>query len=344
MKKWTSMLLAAALALTMMSCALAETGWQALDRFENIFGENPVNADAVMQRDVYSAAINENVDITIDEVGYDGRILLLAYTHKFKNEETAFADEEYPEGADELMEEANVGWWTDNIWIDGKAMSMPGGSVTMQRGTGKPGEIQTVEYWWLDHEGVTLSGEVEISLPIGERQALAPKAENPELYDADGKRKLPEQGVVTFKFDAGDAAKNIVIETPDGETETGELTVKIAEAAYSPLLTYVKMSYEAKPEALAAYIEKNGEGVKDESGSVMREYSALDLARDWLDTLQLVDKDGKVILEDALKIEMMGDDGAEFIIPHIENLPDELFIAPVGEDGKTNMDEAVKLR
>ena len=28
MKKWTSMLLAAALALTMMSCALAETGWQ----------------------------------------------------------------------------------------------------------------------------------------------------------------------------------------------------------------------------------------------------------------------------------------------------------------------------
>lgn len=346
MKKWTCMLLAAVLALVMMAdCALAESEWRSLEKFPWMFGENPVNADMVMQRDVYEEEIAQNVVLTIDEAGYDGRILLLAYTYKFKNQTQVFPDDENPWGTGEMMQAHNVGWWIDNLWIDGKAVDMAWGSSGMTTGTGEPGEVQIIEYWWLDHEDVALEDEVEISLPIGECQELVTRSEHPELFDENGDRKLPDKGMVTFTFDAGDAAKNVVVEHPNIETETGTLTAKITEAAYSPLLTYIEMAYEVKPEALEAFIAENGEGYKDGNGTLVHPFDAGDVMADdpWLSDLKLVDKDGKIVGDERLNIQMIGEKGAEFVIPYMEDMPDELYLAPVEKDS-ANMEQAVKLR
>ena len=99
-----------------------------------------------------------------------------------------------------LLYEHNVGWWIDQLWIDGQCVDMPGNSGGVTTGTPNPGEIVQTEYWRLDNEGATLSGTVEISLPIGERQPLEEYmwAEHPEKYDADGNLRLPEKGIVTF--------------------------------------------------------------------------------------------------------------------------------------------------
>ena len=127
-----------------------------------------MNADSVMQRDLYKETVN-NTEISIQEVGYDGRILMVQYKYQFPDVDKAFGvtlrdrygdnipeDELKDAGGDpdkplpgwsdqEKMYEAlnahNVGWWYDSIWINGEEVNAPGGSEQGMDGTAVPGEI-----------------------------------------------------------------------------------------------------------------------------------------------------------------------------------------------------------
>ena len=63
-----TLIIAAVLIVLTVSAALAATGWHVFDIFSYMTGENPKNADAVMQRDLHSETVN-GVRIDIRECG-----------------------------------------------------------------------------------------------------------------------------------------------------------------------------------------------------------------------------------------------------------------------------------
>ena len=156
--------------LLIATAAVAATHWNLFDALSFLTGANPTNADLVMRRNLYQTTIN-NVEITVREAGYDGRTLLIQYAYRMLDvdtplglyrEEFAGYPEDQREGILEedsnLLYEHNVGWWIDQLWIDGQCVDMPGNSGGVTTGTPNPGEIVQTEYWRLDNEGVDAVG------------------------------------------------------------------------------------------------------------------------------------------------------------------------------------------
>ena len=367
---------ALALALMMAVCAvaLAATQWHVFDQLSFLTGqEAPKNADQLMQANLYQETVN-NVEITVKEAGYDGRTLLLQYSYRILDVDTPYgvtAKEMYgdrlPEGmaadaiveglrdgAEEALEAHHVGWWIDAIWLNGKQMDMPNNSGSIETGSTVPGEIIHTEYWRLDNGGFFLNGPVQISLPIGERQDLADYSwkNHPEKFNADDTLKLPEKGIVTFTYDAKDILAQVITLHPEEEKVLPDVTAKVKEAAFSPLMTYITLDLKVNPDALAAFIAKNGEGPKNEEGEVMWPYSGMDVLRDWIFSLELVDGQGKLMFPGHAGQNGYGSDWAdevivhewaEFLYPYLENIPAEMYLAPI-EDGVADMSQAVLVK
>ena len=336
---------------------MAATHWNLFDALSFLTGANPTNADLVMRRNLYQTTIN-NVEITVREAGYDGRTLLIQYAYRMLDvdtplglyrEEFAGYPEDQREGILEedsnLLYEHNVGWWIDQLWIDGQCVDMPGNSGGVTTGTPNPGEIVQTEYWRLDNEGVTLSGTVEISLPIGERQPLEEYmwAEHPEKYDADGNLLLPEKGIVTFTLDTDDILSKVRCEYPNIPTEGETVTARATEVCYSPLMTYITLELEAAPGAVEAYQAENGKGYYDEDGNLLWEYSGMDVFGDWICSLRLVDGEGTELFPGRYGNNGYSDEWAEFLYPCIGDLPEELYLAPF-VDGRADLTQAVKVK
>lgn len=345
-------LLAAALILALLlgTAAVAARHWQVFDDLW-IFRETPERADEVMQADLYQTTVN-GVEITVKEAGYDGRTLFLMYTYRMPDVETPLGS--YREGAAEpgvyeedyqLLYDRNVGWWIDHIWFDGVAMDMPGGSGGETSGSPVPGELVETQYWRLDNEDVQLSGEVQISLPIGERQPLEDYSYrlHPERFDEQRRLLLPEKGVVTFTFNASDMLDRVVTETPNVETVTPEVTASVSEVCYSPLMTYVTLKLEGNQEAIAAYKAENGEGFYSEDGELLWEYGGMDVFSDYVYSLALVDGKGRELFPDTYACQGVGNEWAEFVYPYLEEIPEELWMAPV-KGGKADMTYAIRVR
>lgn len=346
--------LAAVLAAVLLlgTAALAAYHWNVFDSFDHLTGPNPQNADKTMQADVYQTTVN-GVKITINEAGYDGRILFLRYSYLLPDAELAFgvyddqglmSDDIHPQ-ASEMLARYNVGWWTDNFWINGQNMDMFGGSSGGTSGSDVPGEIITTEYWRLDVGDVALSGQVEISLPIGEKPDTSkyfPLFEHPEWQDENGNFKKPDEGLVTFTLDVGDILDEVVTIHPDLPTRTDEVTIKATETAFSPLMTYITLELQGDPAALEAYKAEHGEGMTDETGKVIFPYSGMDVYG-WVSEMKLVDAKGTELFPDIYGCRGFGDDWAEFIYPYIENVPDELYLAPF-VDWQADMTRAVRVK
>lgn len=343
--------------LLIATAAVAATHWNLFDALSFLTGANPTNADLVMRRNLYQTTVN-NVEITVREAGYDGRTLLIQYAYRMLDvdtplglyrEEFAGYPEDQREGILEedsnLLYEHNVGWWIDQLWIDGQCVDMPGNSGGVTTGTPNPGEIVQTEYWRLDNEGVTLSGTVEISLPIGERQPLEEYmwAEHPEKYDADGNLLLPEKGIVTFTLDTDDILSKVRCEYPNIPTEGETVTARATEVCYSPLMTYITLELEAAPGAVEAYQAENGKGYYDEDGNLLWEYSGMDVFGDWICSLRLVDGEGTELFPGRYGDNGYSDEWAEFLYPCIEDLPEELYLAPF-VDGRADLTQAVKVK
>ena len=337
--------LALVLMMAISAVALAATQWHVFDHLSFLTGQDtPKNADSLMQANLYQNTVN-NVEITVKEAGYDGRTLLLQYSYRMLDVDKVFSPDGVREEDLQLLSDHNVGWWIDQIWFNGKAMDMPENSGSFECGTSVPGEIEITEYWRLDNEGFMLNGPVEISLPIGERQSLADysRINHPEKYDVDGTLKLPEKGMASFTFDAKDALSKVTTLRPNMEKVLPDVTAKVTEAAFTPLMTYITLDLKVNPDVMVAYIQENGSGHKDDNGQVIFPYGGMDVFGDWVTSLELVDGDGTILFPGHHGQNGYNNEWAEFLYPYIETVPAALYLAPI-KDGAADMTQAVQVK
>ena len=335
-----------ALAVTLFLGAAAfaaATQWHLFDSISFLTGSGtPKNADSVMQSDLYRETVN-NVEITVREAGYDGRTLLIQYSYRILDVDTPYAVtageifganlpdgmsadtvvESIPGEAVEALEAHGVGSWISTIWIEGQELDMYPGSGSVVMGSTTPGEIIYTNYYRLDHGGVSLNGSVQITLPIGEKQSDEYLS---NLYDSETHTyRLPDKGVVTFAYNAGDTASKTEVIRLDRETVLAEGTVCVREAVLSPLMTYITLSLQADPERKLQ---------EDE----------LDIFEDWLFSLELIDGSGNILFSDEYGLNEHSRTAAEFLYPYMDTVPDELYLAPVDENGTADMDRAVLVK
>lgn len=339
-----------ALAAVMMlgAIALAATHWNIFDTLHWL-GIQPPTADSVMQGKLCEDTVN-GVKITVQEAGYDGRMLLLQYSYRFPGIDEQLGEVLGRKGVrflteedEALFEQYGVGKWMDAFWINGQYMDIAGGSGGSVLPGQNPGEIVCTEYLRLDNIDVALNGVVEITLPIGERQSDAYRS---SLFSSETQQyALPDKGAVTFTFDASDTLSRVVTLHPNVETVTDDVTVKATEAAFTPLLTYVTLDMTANPDALAAYKAEHGEGYCDENGSLLWPYTGIDAYGGWISSLTLVDGSGTPLFPDVIGCNGMGDHWAEFIYPYVdvEQLPESLWLAPT-KDGAVDMAHAIRVK
>lgn len=346
--------LAFALALLMLLAAAACAAWHwHLFDVLPFFRDYPVNADEVMNSNLHQETVN-GVEITIQEAGYDGRILYLRYAYRLPDAEKPFAvydengrlTEGVTEDAEEQLAEHGVGWWTDHFWIDGMDMDMFAGSGSVTTGSEVPGEIIRNEYWRLDAGGVQLDGSVQIALPIGAKPdpgKYFPRKDHPEWYNADGTMKQPEEGLVVFTLDVKDALSKVITEKPNIPSVLEEVTAKVTEAAYGPLMTCITLELAVNPAKMTAYLAEHGDGCYDEDGNKLWDYTGMDVFGSWIASLQLVDGEGQLLFPNHYGNSGYGEHWAEFLYPHIETLPDELWLAPL-TDWQADFSRAVRVR
>ena len=227
--------------------AYAEKKVMKLERF---FGDD---ADALV---TFSVEKNRNnVEITVDEAGYDGKTLYLQWRYRMLDVDRTLGDPDesglYSDDL-QLLDDHNVGWWIDHIWINGKAIDMPANSAEDERGSSVPGEIIKSCSYRLDNEDLYLpDGQIDIALPIGERQPLEAYSliEHPEMYDEDGTLKLPEKGMVAFRLST-DMRSKVKVEKPEQWTEMPDVRACVSKVTYTPIMMYVNLTMEGNPESL----------------------------------------------------------------------------------------------
>ncbi len=321
--------------------------WDTFEALSFMTGADPKNADALMQHDLHKEIVN-GVEIDIHEAGYDGRTMFIQYRYRILDADKPLGTHEdggiTREGA-QMLQETHVGWWIDHMWVDGKCLDMAANSGTITTGSDVPGEMIRSDYWRLDNLDVELKGKVDVSLPIGERQPLEDYSyrNHPEKYNADGQMLLPDKGIVTFTLDAGDMLDQCITAHPNVDTVHPNVTVRVSEVTFTPLMTYITLDMKGNEEALNAFIEENGEGYYDEKGHLTAPYDGTDVYGEWVHSLRLMDGDGKELFPGYDGNNGLGSEWAEFLYPYIETIPDELYLVPV-EDGKADMTYAVKVR
>ncbi len=314
--------------------------------FDTLLGSGRDKGEAFIQRDLAKVSYNE-CDVEVKEAAYDGISLYLVYSvrERAATKPIGVYDETHKRWfADEsslpAMQRDNIGWWEDNIWINGKSIDMPGMSGGDTMGSETPGELLFYQMYRLDQENVYLDGKVEIALPIGERQ---PK-ESLIVHKDTKTVELPQKGMVTFTLDAS-ARDGIQTTHPSEEKDMPKMTAIVSEVTYTPLNLYITLDYAVKQETLEAYIAENGiDGGKLDSEQ--KEYLAAEIARQWMMGLDLVDKSGKPFFDGTQGfggLQGGGKSRAWYMYPALDAYPDELFLAPV-DGGMADMSLAVRVR
>ena len=318
--------------LALGAAAIAAREWSLYQDLRFMLGTPSPGADSVMTEGLYRETVN-GVVITVDEAGYDGRTLLVRYTyHLPAGEEPLNADSAWAYG---------VGWWADTLWINGQSIEIPADSGAVPTIDQAARTISESQYWRLDHEGIALNGKVQVALPIG---AARTSEERAALYDREtGRYALPEAGTVAFTVDAKDTLARVVTEHPDSVTVLPEVTARVAEAAYTPLMTYITLDLAADPQAFAAYVAENGPGFRGEDGTIWWYYDGHEVFEEWLVSLRLVDGSG-LPLDLSSNINGYGGTMAEFLYPALDPLPDTLWLAPLNVDGTADLSRGIRVR
>ena len=339
-------------ALLLGSVAFAAARLGIFDALRFMVGAQPDARQVAAQQSLHQETIN-NVEITIREAAYDGRTLFLQYSYRMLDVDKPLGITDasgqllggITEDMEQLLYSHNVGWWIDHFWVNGQCMDMANNSGAVETGTLIPGEILRTEYWRLDNLDVALSGQVEIALPIGECQPLEDYrlALHPEKYGEDGNLLKPDKGLVTFTFDAGDMLSQVITLYPNVETVTPEVTAKVSEAAFTPLMTYITLDLQGSPEALAAYKAEHGEGYYDTEGNLLWPFESLDVHGGYIASLSLVDGEGQELFPDAYGNNGVGSAWAEFLYPAITDMPEELWLAPM-DTGEADMTRAIRVK
>lgn len=329
-------------ALLMLSVAVAAAlGRNVIDFFT--MGTAP-QSQGMIQKNLASASY-DHCDITIREAAYDGMTLYILYAVQDRDAAEPlgtldpYTGERYMEETRTPgMEADNVSWWRDGLWIDGVDTDVPGMSRWEYRGTDTPGEMLCYQLWRLDQLEVYLSGSVEITLPLGERQPYESLA-----YDQQRRALVPEEGVITFTLDAS-ARDSVTVEHPDYRREIGGVTVWVSEAVYTPVQTYLTVTYQVPQEVLDAYIAQRGGQPEGER----MQYMPMDLMTDWLYDAALVDGAGTPLQNPTVFVygcEGISNTQAWFTFPAMTEFPSELYLAPMDyATGGYNLAKSIRVR
>ena len=315
--------------------------------FEVTMGDVPSKGGEMIQYDLAEETVG-NFEIKIREAAYDGMSLYIAYSIRDLTAEEPMGVAEAEDGIRylsvedaEKMADWNVGWWWDNIWIDGEAIDMPSMSGGEETGSDTPGELLSYQQYRLDQEGVFLTGDhVEIALPIGERQTIDAIVRDPE----SGQVLLPEMGMVTFYLDCS-SRDEVVTATPNEVTHGEQWDAQVSSVVYSPIQMYITLDWNVHEDAMEAYIAENGDGYYID-GEKMWDYNGLDVCGGVIMSLELVKKDGTPVFASMRGYYGCGGCGPEeawFTFPYLEEYPEEMFLAPVGENG-ADMTQAIRVR
>jgi hypothetical protein len=315
--------------------------------FYNTMGTTPENAESIIYYDLADETVGD-VEVKVTEAAYDGMSLFISYTIRDLNAAEPMGVDDDPSGIRLLTEDdcnhmnsLGVGWWADNIWIDGKSVDMPGMSGGIDAGTGVPGEILYSMQYRLDQEDIYLDGQVEIALPIGERQPL-----DSLVIDREHDQiALPDKGMVTFTLDCS-ARGRITELSPNLETRGPRWSAKASLAVFTPIQTYITVDWAVDPGVMQAYIDANGEGYADEKGNIYWYYDGVDAVGMEVQTLQPVDKNGVPVFdawEGFYGNQGIGPQQAWFTFPYTESLPEELYLAPT-LNGKIDMGYAIRIK
>ena len=349
-KRTLTLVLAAILLITAVAAAATLLRHNV---FSVTMGDSPTNAASVTQYNLAKETFG-SAEVSIKEAAYDGMSLYVVYGIRDLTETRYLgtADGKEAEGDGlryisyaeyEHMASLGVGWWTDNLWINGEDIQdMPAMSGGETIGGDEPGEALYYLQFRLDQIGLYLEGDkVEISLPIGERQPRESLVIDPDSY----RMELPKKGVITFTLDCT-RHKDIAKAEPNVWMEGPDWSARVTEAVYSPIQLYVTLEWNVKPELLEAFIAENGDGIYNDDGVKILDYGGADIFGDEIRDLRLVDGNGKPVFEDMEGFYGCGGYGhknAWYTFPYLETYPDEMFLAPV-DDGQGDMSLAVRVK
>lgn len=333
---------------TVLVLAIAAAAATLLRRnvFEVTMGDTPENAAALTRYDLVQETIGD-AEIIVREAAYDGMALYIVYSIRDLTATAPFGEVD-EDGVNYLRQEdyeqiadLGVGWWNDNLWIDGKRVGMPNMSGGADLPGEQNGEILYYMMYRLDQENIFLDGtNVEIALPIGERQPPESLVITEEPFDI----AKPDKGMVTFHLDCSSRAQ-VRAEPPKILMEGPRWSARVSQVIYSPIQMYVTLDWEIKPEVLEAYIEENGDGYYE--GDVMLwPYDALEVCGGEIMSLQLVDREGNPVFETMEGFYGCGGAGATqawFTFPYTEKYPEAMFLAPE-VDGAPDMTQAIQVK
>lgn len=316
--------------------------------FDYTLGVTPENAQSMIQYDLADELIDD-AEVKVTQAAYDGMSLLIAYSIRDLNAAEPLGVYNERSGMRELREQdythitdLGVGWWVDHIWINGQPIDMPAMSSAIDVPTETPGEILYSMLFRLDQEEVYLDGKnVEISMPIGERQSLDTLVRDSQ----NGQIALPENGMVSFTLDCS-IRDQVTTFTPEWETVCERWRARVRSAIFTPIQTYITIDWAVDDNVMAAYIAENGEGYPDGEGGYYWLYDGVDAVGTEIMSLQLVDKNGVPVInatEGFYGSQGTGATVAYFTFPYIETLPDDLYMAPT-VDGAIDMSCAIRIK
>lgn len=311
-------------ALLILSVAMAAAlGRNVIDFFTM---GNVTDSQRMIQKNLAHASF-DHCDITIREAAYDGMSLYILYAVQDRDATQPlgmldprtgerYMQEPYTPG----MQADNVSWWIDGLWINGSEIDVPNMSVWNEFGTDTPGEMLCYQLWRLDQLGIYLDGQVEITLPLGERQPYETLT-----YDQQRRTLVPEEGVMTFTLDAS-IRDSVTVEHPDYRREIGGVTAWVSEAVYTPVQIYLTLNYQVPQAVLDAYIAQQGGQPEDE----LLQYTPMSVVSSWIFDMGLVDGAGTPVQNPTVFLygcEGLSDSQAWFSFPAMAELPSELYLA-----------------
>ncbi|MEG0864059.1 MAG: hypothetical protein RSI32_06225 [Clostridia bacterium] len=320
--------------------------------FDITMGATPKNAAGITKYNLVKQSFS-HCDIEVKEAAYDGMSLYIVYSIRDRNATELLGEvdeagirrpsDEGMIAMETAMAEDNIGWWRDNLWIDGKAVSMPAMSGGDTIAGEEPGELLFYMMYRLDQEKLYLNGtDVEIAMPIGENQPFESLAQSAET----GQLEKPNDGLITFHLDCS-IRSDVASTAPNVAVDLHDMTAKVSEAVYSPIQMYVTVDAQAKQDAMDAYIAKHGEGYVDEQGRMLWKYSGLDIIEPWVSILQLVDHEGKPVFDSMdgfYGYQGASKNQAWYTFPYMESYPDEMWLAPMDDKGMPDMATALKVK
>lgn len=275
--------------------------------------------------------------VTVREAIYDGVSLYVQYSLRdtdsteMLTDETLWCFEDWP-----------IGWWTDNLWINGQEVDMPNMSTENYAPGTQPGEVLVNTLYRLDQEDLQLSGQVRIAMPIGENPHLTYE-DWQALRLEDGTRREPENGLVSFTLNT-DAPVNRWTASRSATLEDGT-TLSVLQADDTLMKLYVTLTFTASPERRSAFIAEHGEALVLGEGFTYP-WTDADMLGSWVYNLTLVDSAGQPIageLEFGEGLWGIGGNEAYYVFPHPEGALEDIYLAPLGSDGLGDMAYAIPL-